>query len=104
MNAIETLAKDDPARVLIAEILSVVRVSHWSFARFRDNGPNDQLISSRDTENRRDEFEYLEKSSGCNVNARSRGPAWQQRFGRSNNPTSADSRWCSPACGGSSDC
>lgn len=59
MNAIETLAKDDPARVLIAEILSVVRVSHWSFARFRDNGPNDQLISSRDTENRRDEFEYL---------------------------------------------
>ncbi len=59
LTAIRTLAEDDPARDLIAEILSVVRVSHWSFARFKKHGPSDQLISSEDADNRLEEFEQL---------------------------------------------
>ncbi len=74
MAAIETLANDDPARVLIAEILSVVHVSHWSFARFKDAGPNDQLISSHESENRRDEFEYLRAELRLQREQTTKGP------------------------------
>lgn len=59
LAAIQSLAKQDPARDLIAEILSVVRVSHWSFARFGNNEPRDQMISSEDSDNKREEFEHL---------------------------------------------
>jgi len=56
---IQSLAEQDPARGLITEILSVVRVSHWSFARFGNNGPGDQMLSSEDPDDRRREFEHL---------------------------------------------
>ena len=36
-------------------MLSVVPVSHWSFARFKGNGPSDQLLRSEGEETRREE-------------------------------------------------
>jgi len=59
LAAIATLAEDDPARDLIAEILSIVHVSHWSFARFSSSGSPDQLFLPPDANNRRHEFEHL---------------------------------------------
>jgi DNA-binding NarL/FixJ family response regulator len=59
LTAIQSLAEHDPARDLIADILSVVRVSHWSFARFTNSAQTDQLMSSQDADNRRKEFEHL---------------------------------------------
>lgn len=63
MAAIGSLAQDDPARPLIVEILSVVRVSYWSFARFGNGGSADQLMSagSASTTIRREEFEHLKE-------------------------------------------
>lgn len=40
------LPESDPARAIIATILELVRVSHWSFARFKGDGDADQLLSS----------------------------------------------------------
>lgn len=40
------VAQDDPARTIIATILRIVPVSHWSFARFKGVGDADQLLSS----------------------------------------------------------
>jgi DNA-binding CsgD family transcriptional regulator len=40
------LPEADPAREIIATILAVVPVSHWSFARFKGDGDADQLLSS----------------------------------------------------------
>jgi hypothetical protein len=60
LAAIGTLAEGDPARELIAEIPSVVCVSHWSFARFSGGGWPDELLSSLQREgDRRAEFEDL---------------------------------------------
>jgi DNA-binding CsgD family transcriptional regulator len=59
LAAIQSLAEQDPARDLIADILRVVRVSHWSFARFGKSGPSDQMMSSGDSNDRRQEFEHL---------------------------------------------
>jgi len=60
LGAIAFLPPSDPARDLIAEILRVVSVSHWSFARFRGNGPSDELLLPEgDNEGRRAEFDYL---------------------------------------------
>lgn len=58
---LQTLGGDDPARELIAEILSVVPVSHWSFARFGNGGHADQLLSSEPSKDRRAELEQLHK-------------------------------------------
>lgn len=57
MKAIRSLSEEDPARDLIAEILSVVRVSHWSFARFRRDGPDESFSSDANTT--REEFDHL---------------------------------------------
>ncbi len=40
------LPETDPAREVIAAILELVPVSHWSFARFKGDGDSDQLFSS----------------------------------------------------------
>ncbi len=40
------LPENDPAREIIASILELVPVSHWSFARFRGDGDADHLLSS----------------------------------------------------------
>jgi DNA-binding CsgD family transcriptional regulator len=40
------LPDSDPARAIIATILELVPVSHWSFARFKGDGDADQLLSS----------------------------------------------------------
>ena len=42
----EELPEADPAREIIATILELVPVSHWSFARFKGDGDSDQLLSS----------------------------------------------------------
>ncbi len=58
-NVIGSLANDDPARDLISEILSIVRVSHWSFARFKKDGRSDQLLLPGKGGNRAEELEHL---------------------------------------------
>lgn len=45
---IESLPSDDPVRELIAQILLLVPVSHWSFARFKGRGSSDQVLGSGD--------------------------------------------------------
>jgi DNA-binding CsgD family transcriptional regulator len=45
-DAVEELPEADPAREIIATILQLVPVSHWSFARFKSDGDADQLLSS----------------------------------------------------------
>jgi DNA-binding CsgD family transcriptional regulator len=45
-DAFEELPETDPAREIIATILDLVPVSHWSFARFKGDGDSDQLLSS----------------------------------------------------------
>ena len=40
------IPETDPAREIIASILELVPVSHWSFARFKGDGDSDQLLSS----------------------------------------------------------
>lgn len=57
-TSIDSLAAGDPARELIAEILSVVPASHWSFARFSSRGTPDQLLVSDGDSDRRFEFEH----------------------------------------------
>lgn len=61
LAAIGILPPDDPARSLIAEILSVVRVSYWSFARFKNGESANQLLSSGNADNaaKREELEHL---------------------------------------------
>jgi DNA-binding CsgD family transcriptional regulator len=54
-QAIETLPSDDPTRELISQILRVIPVSHWSFARFKGRGTSDQLLRS---ENGDDALEF----------------------------------------------
>ena len=74
LSVIQSLSEQDPARDLIAEILSVVRVSHWSFARFGNAGPKDQMISSADSDNRLEEFEHLREELLLQRKRTSRGP------------------------------
>src|SRR5271155_5029086 len=38
----------DPAHAIVSTILKLVPASHWSFARFKRNGDEDQLLSSTD--------------------------------------------------------
>lgn len=60
LRAIECLAPSDPARDLIAEILRVVLVSHWSFARFKGNGSSDTLfLPEDDAEEPHQAFDHL---------------------------------------------
>lgn len=73
-TAIESLAESDPARYLIAEILSIVRVSHWSFARFEGAGPSDQLLLPNDADNRRAEFEHLREEFELQRERTTKGP------------------------------
>jgi len=54
-RAIELLPSDDPTRELISQILRVIPVSHWSFARFKGRGTSDQLLRS---ENGDDALEF----------------------------------------------
>ncbi|HEY5258059.1 MAG TPA: helix-turn-helix transcriptional regulator [Candidatus Baltobacteraceae bacterium] len=73
LSAIDTLSEGDPARDLIAEILSIVRVSHWSFARFKGNG-SDQLLLPENGENRREEFEHLRQEFVLQRERTTKGP------------------------------
>ncbi|MHB8147660.1 MAG: helix-turn-helix transcriptional regulator [Vulcanimicrobiaceae bacterium] len=72
--AIEALAVGDPARDLIAEILSVVRVSHWSFGRFGSNGPSDQLFVPGKPDDERAELEYLREELVLQRERTAKGP------------------------------
>ncbi len=45
MQFLADVPASDPVRTIIDSILELVRVSHWSFARFKGNGDEDQLIS-----------------------------------------------------------
>lgn len=56
--AIKTLSEEDPVRALIAEIISVVAVSQWSFARFTGRNAGELLTSER-VDRERDTFERL---------------------------------------------
>lgn len=76
LAAIGGLPKDDPARALIAEILSVVPVSFWSFARFKSGGSTNQLISAEkpDDANKREEFEHLRQEFLLQRERAAKGP------------------------------
>lgn len=77
LAAIESLDQDDPVRPLIAEILSIVRVSYWSFARFKNSGSIDQLLSpesANTTTSRREEFEHLRKELQLQRKRTPKGP------------------------------
>jgi DNA-binding CsgD family transcriptional regulator len=58
IRAIQELSEGDPARALIENILRVVPVSHWSFARFKGYGgdTNALLSSGESDETRAEEF------------------------------------------------
>ncbi len=75
--SIGELPEDDPARAIIATILRIVPVSHWSFARFKGDGNTDQLLSS--TSDRAD-FRRLKREFVVQR---------RQVLGRSVNPTTA---------------
>lgn len=74
--AIENLDQNDPARAVIAEILKVVRVSHWSFARFGSGTSANQLISSPNADNDggREEFEHLREELLLQRERTAKGP------------------------------
>lgn len=76
LAAIGSLAEDDPARPLIAEILSVVRVSNWSFARFGTGGSSNQLMSpvNANRNTRREEFEHLREELQLQRKRTPKGP------------------------------
>jgi DNA-binding CsgD family transcriptional regulator len=86
LTAIRSLAEEDPARDLITEILSVVRVSHWSFARFKNNGPTDQVISSEKTDDRLEEFEHLREEFFLQRERTSKGPRMAATLGTFQEP------------------
>ncbi len=44
----DKVPEDDPARAIIATIVGLVRVSDWSFARFKGDAGVNQLFASRD--------------------------------------------------------
>jgi len=58
-RAIESLPGDDPARDLIGQILLLIPVSHWSFARFKGRGASDQLLRSGENGDDAQEFADL---------------------------------------------
>ena len=74
LNGIGSLSPNDPARELIAEILRVVKVSHWSFARFGNGQGSDELISSGASDDRPQEFEHLRKEFGLQRKQTTTGP------------------------------
>ncbi len=81
------LAEDDPARALVAEILSVVRVSHWSLARFKGGGWPDELLSSSEREdNRRAEFEELREEFFLQRELKKSGPTLTATLRRLHEP------------------
>ncbi len=73
-GALRILADDDPARLLILEILSVIRVSHWSFARFKSHGVRDQLLSSADASDQQEEFNQLREEFVLQRERTTKGP------------------------------
>lgn len=78
LKAIASLAPDDPVRDLIAEILSIVAVSHWSFARFRNcknSSPADQLLLAEGSENRQEAFESIRDEFVLQRERTTRGPS-----------------------------
>jgi DNA-binding CsgD family transcriptional regulator len=78
---VAALAETDPARSLIADILSIVPVSHWSFARFKGNGPSDQLLRSEGTETRREEFDHLKRELVLQRKHTTKGPRMAATLG-----------------------
>lgn len=60
-SAIEILPSDDPARDLIGQILLLIPVSHWSFARFKGRGTSDQLLGSGESADDAQEFAHLQQ-------------------------------------------
>jgi DNA-binding CsgD family transcriptional regulator len=73
--AIESLPADDPARALIANILKVVPVSHWSFARFKGHGDGNALLTSVENHaDREAEFRRMRAEFVLQRNVTAHGP------------------------------
>jgi DNA-binding CsgD family transcriptional regulator len=71
---IESLPSDDPARDLIAQILLLVPVSHWSFARFKGRGSPDQVLGSGEGAPDAQEFTQLQQEFALQRERAKRGP------------------------------
>jgi len=61
----------DPARAIVRTILELVPVSHWSFARFKADGGEDQIVSSADDDG---DFRKAEEESALQRERTAGGP------------------------------
>jgi DNA-binding CsgD family transcriptional regulator len=61
----------DPVREIIGEILELVPVSHWTFARFRGNGDEDQMLSATTNGT---EFQCAKDEYALQIERTARGP------------------------------
>lgn len=71
---IESLPSDDPVRDLIAQILLLVPVSHWSFARFKGRRSPDQILGSGEGTTDAQEFSHLQQEFALQRERTRRGP------------------------------
>src|ERR1700676_5220347 len=73
-HAIEGLPGNDPARELIGQILRLIPVSHWSFARFKGRGTSDQLLRSGESAGDTQEFAHLQQEFALQRERAGTGP------------------------------
>ena len=73
-RAIESLPGDDPARELIGQILRLIPVSHWSFARFKGRGTSNQLLLSGESDDDAQEFAQLQQEFALQRERAKAGP------------------------------
>jgi DNA-binding CsgD family transcriptional regulator len=72
-GVLERLPETDPVRALITEILSVVEVSHWSFARFKNRGSGELLLSGSSSDEAA-EFKQLQQEFVLQRERTAKGP------------------------------
>ena len=63
--------ENDPVRAIIATILELVPVSHWTFARFKGSGEQDQVFSSTGSG---DEFRLAQEEFALQSDRAASGP------------------------------